>query len=197
MPLLVYATVNWYQNEYESLPVLGADELINGVVQQHHIDSFTFINQDGKLFSSEELKNKIVLANFFFTGCGSVCPKMMSHVKAVQQRFSNDPKLAIISFTVDPQRDNVEKLKAYALHYNINNSQWNLLTGNKRGIYRLARKSFYLTATDGDGGDDDFIHSEQLVLIDKQQRIRGYYKGTDDKETEALKKDILKLEYEK
>jgi len=197
IPFFVFAIVHWYENKFDKLPVFGKMEMQkNGVLAQHEIENFEFKNQDGKLFSSNELEKKIVVANFFFTSCPSICPNMMKHVKLIQNDFLKDNRVAFISFTVDPLRDSAKRLKWYSCKFNINNYHWNLLTGDKREIYKLARKSFYLTADDGDGGENDFIHSDQLVLIDGNKHIRGYYNGTDDKSTEQLKQDIKKLEHE-
>jgi protein SCO1/2 len=198
VPFLVFAIVHWYENKFDKLPVFGKSEMKeNGVLAQHEIANFEFQNQDGKSFSSNELKNKIVVANFFFTSCPTICPNMMKHVKSIQDEFLNDQKVAFISFTVDPLRDSVKRLKWYSRKYNINNYDWDLLTGDKKEIYKLARKSFYLTADDGDGGENDFIHSDQLVLVDANKHIRGYYNGIDDRSNEQLKQDIKKLENEK
>ncbi len=198
LPLIAFSVVRWYQDSHTPLPVFGKTTIdSNGEIIQHQISSFTMMNQDDQIYSSDVLKNKIVIANFFFSACSSVCPKMMSHIKSLQNDFADDTSIAIISFTVDPKRDNSERLYKYASNYNINKKRWNLLTGDKKEIYKLARNSFYLTASDGDGGDNDFIHSEQVILIDKYKRIRGYYDGTDDKAMEKLQNDIKKLEYEK
>jgi len=198
VPLIAFSIVHWYQRSYDQLPVLGKTTINSkGEIIQHQISSFTMRDQDNQVYSSDALKNKIVLVNFFFTACSSVCPKMMKHVKKIQDAFADDTSLAIISFTVDPKRDDPQRLNMYSSRYKINKKQWNLLTGDKREIYKLARNSFYLTATDGDGGDNDFIHSDQVILVDKHQHIRGYYDGTDDKAMNDLQNDIKKLEYEK
>jgi len=121
---------------------------------------------------------------------------MTSNLKLVQDAFKNDDNVVIISFTVDPETDTAGRLKWYANHFSINTSKWNLLTGDKKDIYKLARESFYVSAGDGDGGPDDFIHSDKLVLIDKQKQIRGYYTGTEKNDVEKLIHDIKKLENE-
>lgn len=198
LPFIAFSIVHWYQGSYNSLPIFGKTITDNkGEIIQHQVFSFTMINQDDQIYSSDVLKNKIVIANFFFTACSSVCPKMMGHIKNVQEAFADDTSIAFISFTVDPKRDNAERLNKFASSYHIDKKQWNLLTGDKKEIYKLARNGFYLTAADGDGGDNDFIHSEQVILVDKHQRIRGYYDGTDNKSMDALQNDIKKLEYEK
>lgn len=197
VPAILFLMVSWYQNKFDRLPVYGRPQIINGEKQEHTVDSFVMQNQDGKQFSSAQLNNKIVIANFFFTSCTSICPRMMQHIAAVQKKFNNnDAALAFISFTVDPETDSAARLNWYVQRIGIDTAQWNLLTGNKKEIYKLARNSFYLTATDGDGGGNDFIHSEQVILIDKQKRIRGYYDGTDDKAMAQLIHDIRKLENE-
>ena len=101
------------------------------------------------------------------------------------------------SFTVDPVSDSISVLQNYAMKYGVSADQWQLLTGDKKQIYRLARNSFRVVATDGDGGPGDFIHSEKLILLDKEQRIRGYYDGTSQKEVNKLIRDIKKLRNEK
>lgn len=197
VPVFIYAAINWYQNKFERLPILGQTQITeNGKRMPQQIQEFEFRNQNGKMFSSGKLKNKIIVANFFFTSCTGICPDMMKHLKKVQHTFINDTAVAFISFSVDPVRDSSARLKLYCDKYNIDNSNWNLLTGDKIDIYRLARKSFYLSAGDGDGGENDFIHSDKLVLVDNNKYIRGYYSGTDDKVVDQLTQDIKKLEHE-
>ena len=121
---------------------------------------------------------------------------MVTNLKEVQQAFPQDENLLIVSFSVDPEKDSVSVLKKFATRFHINEAGWNLITGSKIEIYRLARNSFKVTATDGDGGPEDFIHSDKLILIDTKKQIRGYYTGTDKTEVAQLIKDIKKLENE-
>jgi len=188
LPLSVYAVVNWYERSVQALPVL--------ISKTHTIADYRLVNQLGKESSIKNWEGKIVVANFFFTHCPSVCPKMTNNLKKVQKANVGDKNLLFVSFSVDPERDSSEQLQKFARRFNIDESNWQLLTGSKKEIYRLARKSFQVIATDGDGGENDFIHSDQLVLIDAQKRIRGYYEGTEEKETDQLIKDIKKLENE-
>ena len=153
------------------------------------------INQDGEVRSSKEWDGKIVVADFFFTTCPTICPKMTASLKRVSEVY-NDGEVKISSFTVDPERDDPKKLTAYIKKFNLPVQNWDLLTGSKKEIYKLARNSFMLVATDGDGGPGDFIHSENLVLADKKKRIRGYYDGTSNKEVDQLIIDIKKLKNE-
>src|SRR2546421_1123557 len=184
VPVIVFGFVSWYRNNWSSLPVFGE--------KGHTIDSFGFSNQNGNSVLFNEWKGKIVVANFFFTHCPVVCPKIMHNLKKVQEIFFGDHQVQINSFSVDPERDSTSRLKFYAEQTGITGS-WNLITGDKKQIYRLARKSFLVDATDGDGGPADFIHSDQIVLIDQQERVRGYYLGTDATDIDQLIKDIRRL----
>jgi protein SCO1/2 len=161
----------------------------------HVIDNFSLTNQQGNASSIKDWEGKIVVANYFFTHCPVVCPKMTYQLKRVQA-YSGVKNLQLASFSVDPERDSVPNLQAFAKRFTINGN-WQLLTGNKQQLYRLARKSFMLVATDGDGGPEDFIHSENLVLIDPQRRIRGYYEGTNEASVNQLIKDIQRLNNER
>lgn len=197
LPFTAYVLFTWYQQKFTALPVYGAAIIDRaGNKTAHHISSFNLINQDNKIITEKNWNGKIVIADFFFTHCLSVCPKMTSSLKHIQQAFTNDNSICITSFTVDPENDSTLQLKQYAERFNINNANWELLTGDKKEIYKLARNGFMLVATDGDGGATDFIHSDKLVLIDKQKRIRGYYDGTNENEIEQLIKDIKKLQNE-
>ena len=188
LPVSVYAVVNWYEKNVQPLPVL--------INKDHRIADFELINQHGSIATIKDWNNKIVVADFFFTRCSSVCPKMTNSLKKVQVATTQNKDLFITSFSVDPEADSVSRLQQYVKRFCLNETNWTLLTGSKKDIYRLARKSFLVTATDGDGGPNDFIHSDLLILIDKQKRIRGYYEGTIEKDIQQLIKDIKKLENE-
>ena len=184
IPVMLFAVVKWYENKYTKLPVLGGEG--------HTIANFRLVNQHGGYTSLQDWDNKIVVADFFFTHCPVVCPKMTRSLKKVQEVYINDKEFSISSFSVDPERDSASQLEQYAEKMNIQHD-WQLLTGDKKEIYKLARKSFLVTVTDGDGGPQDFIHSELLVLIDKQKRIRGFYNGTVASEVDELIRDISRL----
>lgn len=187
LPMGVFAIVKCYENSFTKLPIMGGSE--------HVIENFTMLDHHGGTTSTDEWKNKIVVADFFFTHCPTVCPKMTRSMKKVQQAYLNNPEINLYSITVDPERDDTARLRSYANEMDIKGN-WKLLTSEKKHIYKLARNSFKVVATDGDGGPGDFIHSELLVLIDKEKRIRGYYNGTIEGEVEELLKDIGRLRRE-
>jgi protein SCO1 len=188
IPVTVFAIVKWYEVSYTSLPVMGGDD--------HRIAPFELVSHTGATTSLADWENQVVVADFFFTHCTSVCPKMTRSMKRVQELFSDDKEVKMISYTVDPERDTPERLSSYMESMNIRGN-WIMVTGGKKDIYKLARNSFKIVASDGDGGPQDFIHSELLVLIDKQKRIRGYYNGTLPAEVDELLRDINRLKKEK
>ncbi len=185
VPLSVFGLTQWYEKHMQRLPVLGPEN--------HVIGQFRFTDQTGRSIDNHMWKGRIVVADFFFTSCPAICPKVAYQLKRVQTYAYKN--ILISSFTVDPERDSVAKLKVYADHMGIG-ANWHLLTGEKISLYRFARKELMVVATDGDGGPADFIHSENLVLIDPLGRIRGYYKGTDEGEVNGLMHDIDKLKIE-
>ena len=193
LPVLAFAIISCYENKLQPLPVLGPVRENGGKKIMHIISDFSFTDQNGRLVSTADWNDKIIVVDFFFTHCPAVCPKLTNSLKKVQENFRSDTQLLFNSFSVDPVRDSVPVLRAYTKRFHLDTHNWHLLTGNKKEIYTLARNSFMLVATDGDGGPEDFIHSEKLVLIDKQKRIRGYYTGTDEREVDQLIHDIKKL----
>lgn len=189
VPATVFGIVLWYQKNMSKLPVY-----YSSVDRNYREISFT--NQNKKVITISDWDGKIVVADFFFTHCGSICPKMSRSMLEVQRTFRHDDKISLNSFSVDPERDSASQLKVYGDGLGIDDFNWNLLTGDKKEIYRLARNAFRVVVTDGDGGPSDFIHTEKLVLLDKEKRVRGYYDGTSPQDVKQLIKDIKKLRYE-
>jgi protein SCO1 len=194
---VLYFALNIFDDYVSDLPVYGPATEVNGEYIEHTIPNFEMLNQSGRKVSLGEIEGHVAVVNFFFTSCPTICPKMMRNMQRVQELYLDDDNVSLLSFTVDPKRDTPSKLKAYAEKYHIVESKWSLLTGDKKEIYSLARNGFYLTASQGDGGDYDFIHSENLVLIDRQKRLRGYYEGTDTDAVDQLINDIAKLKRDK
>jgi protein SCO1/2 len=195
VPFTAFGVYILYQNEFEQLPIFGKENFIQGKKVHHTVPNFKLINQEAKVVSINDWNGRIVIIDFFFSSCPVVCPKMTKSLKRVQKECRKDEVL-INSFSIDPERDDPARLQQYVEKFAIDTDNWNLLTGDKKEIYRLARNGFMIVATDGDGGLDDFIHSDRLVLVDRQKRIRGYYDGTNEKEVGKLIHDIKKLTHE-
>ncbi len=196
VPFTAYGLITIFENRFKSFPVYERAANKNGKVEQQ-ISAINLLRQDGRQSNTGDWAGKIVIANLFYSHCPVICPKMMSQLNRVQEEFKSNNKILLRSFSVDPERDSVRRLGKYAAIFHINMSQWHLLTGDKKVIYRFARNDLMIVATDGEGGADDFIHSDRLVLIDPKGQVRGYYKGTLDADVNKLIKDIKKLEHEK
>ena len=172
------------------------DSSIIHVAKYHKISDFKLKNQNGKEITQANYKDKIYVADFFFTTCQDICPVMTKNMYQLQEELKNDNEVLLLSHTVIPEVDTVEQLKEYAIENNVDDSKWNLLTGDKKQIYELARKS-YLAVEDSNFNEFDMIHTENFMLIDKEKQIRGFYDGTNSEEINRLLKDIeiLKQSY--
>ena len=169
------------------------EEDIRHVKKYHKISDFSLTNQNGKVITQKYYDNKIYIADFFFTTCPTICPIMTENMFQIQEKtIGND--VLLVSYSVTPEIDSTAQLKKYALEKGVNDNKWNLLTGDKKQIYDLARKSYLVAKNDGDGGKYDMIHTENFVLIDKEKRIRGFYDGTNNEEMDKLLKDVKILE---
>lgn len=163
----------------------------------HKLSNFEFTNQNNQKITVQNLKGKIHIANFFFTICPSLCPKIMGNMKHVQEAFKADKNVLIASYSVMPDRDSVTVLREYANKNRIIDNKWQLLTGDKGQIYKIARKSYFADENLGvQKGENDFLHTENFILIDKNLHIRGIYNGTLQLEIEQLIKDVKSLEKE-
>lgn len=188
--------------EEKPLPVINPVDLNDEMVDPellrvgygHTIGKFSFLDQDGNTVTQEDVRGKVYVVEYFFTTCGTICPKMNKQMQRVHKAYKGNKNVNILSFTVDPKTDTVEQMKRYATQHGADASQWHFLTGNKDSLYRLARTSFFVlkpaeAENQGDVGSD-FIHTNNFVLVDKQMRIRGYYDGTSAKEVDKLIHDI-------
>ncbi|MBP2833133.1 SCO family protein [Aquimarina sp. U1-2] len=186
------------------LPVYEPDmvntELVDSTVQYirkyHQIADFNLTNQNGVSITQQDYKDKIYVADFFFTTCQTICPIMTGHMKEIQDRLIDDQEVLLLSHTVTPKIDSVPRLKAYAQKKGVIDSKWNLVNGDKKQIYDLARKSYLAAKSDGDGGPYDMVHTENFVLVDTKRRIRGFYDGTNPEEIDRLIEDIILLKKE-
>ena len=195
----------YYVNKpIETLPIYSpsmvskelVEENIQFIKKYHKIKDFSMKNQNGETITQEFYNDKIYVADFFFTTCPTICPIMTENMGYIQEKIKNDSDILLLSFSVTPEIDSVEQLKKYALEKNVIDSKWNLVTGNKKDIYNLARTSYLVAKTNGDGGKYDMIHTENFVLVDSKRRIRGFYDGTDSDVMEDLINDIKILKKE-
>ncbi len=159
----------------------------------HVVQDFSFINQNGKIVTQKDLDGCIYVCDFFFTTCQSICPIMSTQMETIAATFKNTKDVKIISHTVNPEYDSVPVLAEYARLHHANSNQWYFVTGNKKELYNIARTGYYLNAEQGNGGPDDFIHTQNFALVDKEKHIRGFYDGTDTKDVMQLISDIKLL----
>lgn len=175
-------------------PAMVNPELVDSTVQHvakyHTIAPFSFVNQNGKTITEKDYEGKIYVADFFFTTCGSICPKMTTNLAVVQQAVLNNPKVLLLSHTVFPETDTVSVLKKYAIKNGVLDHKWNLVTGDKKEIYTMARKSYLAVKMGKPSELYDMVHTENFVLVDEQKRVRGFYDGTKKEEIERLLADI-------
>lgn len=172
------------------------DISVKNLKKNHTISDFELINQNGKTITNTTYKNKIYIADFFFTRCQTICISMAYNMSELQEYYKDDNDIMFLSHSVTPTIDSVSVLKEYAIKKGIINGKWNVTTGSKSHIYDLARKNYFAVLDEGSGDENDFIHTEQFVLIDKERRIRGFYDGTEKEDMNKIKKDIIILKSE-
>ena len=172
------------------------DESMLHVQKNHTIANFKLINQNGKTITNNDYQDKIYVADFFFTRCQTICIAMAYNMSELQEYYKKDDDIMFLSHSVTPVMDSVSVLKAYADKKGVIDGKWNVTTGPKKHIYELARKSYFAVLDEGNGDENDFIHTEQFVLVDKERRIRGYYDGTENSDIKKLKEDIVLLKEE-
>jgi len=172
------------------------DDAVKHISRDHKISDFQLVNQNGDTITQANFENKIYVADYFFTRCQTICPIMAVNMSELQEYYKNDDDLKFLSHSVTPIIDSVSVLREYADKQKAIPGKWELTTGKKAHIYELARKSYFAVLDEGDGGDQDFIHTEQFVLVDKNKQIRGFYDGTDADEIERIIKDIEILKSE-
>ncbi len=169
------------------------DKSLRDLDKNHTVADFELINQNGKTITQEDYKDRIYVADFFFTRCQTICPIMTGNIGKLQKLFKTDAAVMFLSLSVTPNIDSVAVLREYADKKGVIDAKWNVTTGNKKHIYELARKSYFAVVEQGDGGLQDFIHTTNFVLVDKKKQIRGIYDGTDDEEIKRLINDIKTL----
>jgi len=201
LPWVIYYLLTTATHNLKNLPYYGPKEVVTVIVDgkevsdtiYHTIPDFQFTDQGGNTLTNKDLEGKFYVADFFFTTCKGICPKMAAQLYRVQEKFHVVDDFAILSHTVYPENDSVPVLAAYADKVHAIEDKWYFVTGDKKAIYDIARQGYFVTATKGDGGPDDFLHSEMLILIDKERKIRGFYDGTSTVAVNDLIGDIRAL----
>ncbi|WP_405574851.1 SCO family protein [Winogradskyella sp. Asnod2-B02-A] len=196
---IIYNVLNVRQPLPIYQPAMVSEELVDSTIQHqlkyHKIADFSLTNQNGETITQDNYKNKIYVADFFFTTCQTICPIMTKNMEQIQKAIVNDEDVMLLSHTVTPKIDSVAQLKKYAIEKGVIDRKWNLVTGDKKQIYELARKSYLAVKTDGNGDEYDMIHTENFMLIDKKRQIRGFYDGTKPEDIERILEDIETLKY--
>ena len=201
--LSVIVSAYFFYSKYSSfeLPILDQKDFDPALIdsesqnsnEEHKIPDFEFLDQEGRVFSNKDLYGKLYIADFFFTSCAGICPIMTKNMFKIQQEFINDSLVKIVSHTVHPEKDSVAVLNEYAKLNNIDSKKWHLLTGDKKKLYDIARKGYFAVSKVDDNIENAFIHTENFILVDNFQRIRGVYNGTLPYEITRLIEDIYFL----
>ena len=187
------------QKPIRTLAYFGRKNAIQqGDTNYHTVKPFCFINQYNEKTTEETLKGKIYVADFFFTTCQSICPIMSTQLERVYKRFANNSSVMIVSHTVEPEIDSTEILRLYAKLHGVTNHQWLFVTGEKKQLYDMARTGYLLNNETGNGDENDFIHTQNFALVDKERHLRGFNDGTDTADVSRLITDMTLLleEYE-
>ena len=191
--VFVFLVVLGCQQE-KKLPFLGPKEVGKaGDTLYHKIPDFKFLNQDSLWVSQKDMAGKIYVADFFFTTCPTICPKMKTQLLRIYDKFAEDDRVRILSHTIDPEYDGVRVLKDYAKKLNITSPRWNLVTGKKSDIYRLGEKSYMVTAQEDANEEGGFVHSGAFILVDQNRHVRGIYDGTKEEDVNHLIEDMTLL----
>lgn len=182
-----------------ALPIFGEKEVQGGDTIYHTIADFKFVDQDSAFVTNDTFKDKIYVADFFFTSCRTICPIMKTQMLRVYDSIQNDPDVLLLSHSIDPEYDTVGLLHDYAERLGVKSNKWHFVTGSKEDIYKIAQTSYFATAMEDKSEPDGFIHSGAFLLIDKDKRIRGKYDGTKEEDVNRLLVEIqrLKKEYAK
>lgn len=189
------------ETKEQKLPVLGRQEVVERIddgkvsydTVPHTIDNFAFVNQDSMLVTNETFKDKVYVADFFFTTCPTICPKMKKEMLRVYEEYKDNPNVGILSHTIDPTYDTVGLLNDYAARLGVSSDTWHFVTGDKDDIYEIGESSYMVTAGEDANEPGGFIHSGAFLLVDKQRRVRGVYDGTVSDQVDILIKDIDRL----
>jgi protein SCO1 len=193
------------QNEPKKLPILGDREAVEKNVDgkivvdtaYHSISDFKFVSQYGDTITQDFVRGKIYLVDFFFTSCPTICPRVKKNMLKVYESIKNDPNVVILSHTIDPRRDDVATIKNYADKLHLNGKQWLFLTGDRDALYKSAGE-YLIAAQEEETAEGGFTHSGNVMLIDENRHIRGFYNGMEEAQmTGDLLRDLAILKNEK
>ncbi|MBO0358763.1 SCO family protein [Hymenobacter sp. BT186] len=201
VPVLAFVFLYTFGTNRYALPTFLPDHVDSTLVEGkwrrdtvfHQLGDFTLSSQSGRLVSQKDLSNGVYVANFFFATCPGACPRMNSQMARVQEKFRNEPRVKLVSYTVDPEHDSVAVLGRYAEQYGAIAGKWFFLTGDKTALYRLATEEFKLPAPSG--AAPGIVHSQNLYLVDRDKRVRGIYDGMKPKDVDRLMTEINVLLY--
>ena len=206
---LLLIALPWFmvscQQKAETLPFFNSADFMPEWISKdsdkyasiHQIPAFSFIDQEGNTISEKTIEGKIVVADFFFTACPGICPRLTKSMGVVQEAFHDNEFVVLLSHSVTPDIDSIPRLKAYAISHHVQSRQWHLLTGDRKEIYAVARRGYFADEETGlKKGPDEFLHTENFILVDPHRRIRGVYNGTNPAEVERLIEDIKILKHE-
>jgi len=177
----------------EPLPFIGPTKIVNGDTLKHKIPTFELTNQNGDATTNNDLLGNIYVADFFFTSCPSICPKVKIEMLKIYDEFVNEPEFKMVSHTMDPKNDTPEKLKNYAKNLGVDTKKWTFLTGDKDELLDLSNEGYFIAAMEDENSPGGFDHSGRIMLIDKEGHIRGYSLGTLPNETPGLIQKIRQL----
>lgn len=166
-------------------------------LKRHIISDFSLTDQTGKTITRADFKNSVTVVDFFFTTCRGICPRMNSQMQRVYEKYKGNERVKFISHTVNPENDSMEALAAYAQRFHADANQWHFVTGDKPQLYDLARKSYLISNTQGNGSKEDFVHSQNFALVDPAGHIRGLYNGIDSTDVDRLIVEVNVLLNEK
>ncbi len=192
-------------NHFKTLPYYGVDTILTKTVDGvevndtvfHQIPPFKFLSQTGKYITNEDVKGHVYVADFIFTNCGIYCPMMTSNMTRVQEAYRSNPDVKILSHTVDPERDSLDRLKAFADKYEAIPGKWYFITGEKEALYDIATKGYYAKKPEKiEGKPNEMVHEQKFILVDKEGYIRGFYNGMDEKDVDKLIEEIKLLLHE-
>lgn len=207
LPLASYLYVSSLSSEAVVMPKRYFYDSVRTVIKNgkemqdtvwHKVRPFKLTNQFGKEVSLEDLQGKIIIADFFFTSCPSICPTLTRNMKRLQDAIKKtDTIVRFVSFSVDPVRDSAAKLKAYGDKYSIDHDTWWMLTGPKEEIYDIALKEFKANIAQEEGVDTNFIHTDKFFILDRDHVVRGWYNGLDSVHLDLILKDVVLLNMER